>query len=87
MMTEEEIFEFDLNGLIIYRDLIPPEDISKMNSLINADQGNEFPQSFSFLHLDPIFMNLMANPKTRRDTFNYWRLDAIGSYVWSANET
>ena len=64
MMTEEEIFEFDLNGLIIYRDLIPPEDISKMNSLINADQGNEFPQSFSFLHLDPIFMNLMANPKT-----------------------
>ena len=64
MMTKKEIFEFDLNGLIIYRDLISPKDVSRMNELIDTDQGNEFPQSFSFLHLDPIFMNLMANPKT-----------------------
>ena len=64
MMTENEIFEFDLNGLIIYRNLIPPEDVSRMNNIIDADQDNEFPQSFSFLHLDSIFMDLMANPKT-----------------------
>ena len=27
-MTEEEIYEFDLNGYIVYRDLIPPADVS-----------------------------------------------------------
>lgn len=64
MMTEAEVYEFDLNGLIVYRNMIPPEDVARMNELIDADQGGEFPQSFSFLHLDPLFMNLMAHPKT-----------------------
>ena len=64
MMTEAEVYEFDLNGLIVYRNMIPPEDVVRMNELIDADQGGEFPQSFSFLHLDPLFMNLMAHPKT-----------------------
>ena len=64
MMTEAEVYEFDLNGLIVYRNMIPPENVARMNELIDADQGREFPQSFSFLHLDPLFMNLMAHPKT-----------------------
>ncbi|MFT5090208.1 MAG: hypothetical protein ACI906_001754 [Candidatus Latescibacterota bacterium] len=64
MMTEAEIYEFDLHGLIVYRNLIPPQDVARMNELIDADQGDEFPGSFQFLKLDPTFMNLMSNPRT-----------------------
>ena len=63
-MNEEEIYEFDLNGYIVYRDLISPSDLASMNEFIDKDQGDEFPHSFSFLHLDRIFMDLMAHPRT-----------------------
>lgn len=68
-MTEAEIYEFDLNGIIIYRDLIPPEDVAQMNAIIDADlakKGKADAHSFSFLDLDPIFMDLMAHPRTLR---------------------
>ena len=63
-MNEAEIYEFDLNGYIIYRDLIAPADVARMNQLIDADQGGDFPHSFGFLNLDPVFMDLMAHPRT-----------------------
>ena len=63
-MTEAEIYEFDLNGIIIYRNLIAPELVRRMNQLIDVDQGDQFPHSFQFLHLDPCFMELMAHPRT-----------------------
>ena len=63
-MTEEETYEFDLNGYIIIRDLIPPADVARMNEIIDRDQDGEFPHSFQFLNLDAIFMELMAHPRT-----------------------
>ena len=63
-MNEAEIYEFDLNGYIIYRDLIAPADVARMNQLIDADQGGDFPHSFGFLNIDPVFMDLMAHPRT-----------------------
>ena len=63
-MNEAEIYEFDLNGYIIYRDLIAPDDVTRMNQLIDAEQGGDFPHSFGFLNLDPVFMDLMAHPRT-----------------------
>ena len=63
-MNEAEIYEFDLNGYIIYRDLIGPDDAARMNQLIDGDQGDEFPHNFQFLQLDPLFMELMAHPRT-----------------------
>ena len=63
-MTEAEIYEFDLNGIIIYPGLIPPENVARMNKLIDADQQDTFPHSFQYLDLDSIFMDLMANPRT-----------------------
>lgn len=65
-MTEAEIYEFDLNGYIIYPGLIPPDLVRRMNGIIDADQAGSFPHSFSFLHLDPCFMELMAHPRTLR---------------------
>jgi hypothetical protein len=68
-MTEAERYEFDLNGYIVYRDLIPPDDVRKMNEIIDADlkqKGKEDTFSFSFLELDPCFLELMAHPRTLR---------------------
>lgn len=65
-MTEAEIYEFDMNGVIIYRDLIPAEDVRRMNGIIDEDQrkrGKADEHSFSFLDLDPCFMDLMAHPR------------------------
>ncbi len=59
-MNEEEIYEFDLNGYIILRDLIPPADVARMNEILDQDQAGDFPHSFQFLKLDPMFMDLMA---------------------------
>ena len=63
-MNEEEIYEFDLNGYIILRDLIPPADVARMNEILDQDQAGDFPLSFQFLKLDPMFMDLMAHPRT-----------------------
>ena len=66
-MTKDEIYEFDLNGYIVYRNLISPEDVDRMNRIIDADQaGKEVANGFhfSFLHLAPCFLDLMAHPRT-----------------------
>lgn len=66
-MTEAERYEFDLNGVIVYRDLIAPDDVRRMNAIIDADlkrQGKEDTLSFGFIDLDPCFLDLMAHPRT-----------------------
>lgn len=63
-MTESEIYEFDVNGYIIYRGMIAPDEVRRMNSLIDAtDAGREMRRNFGFLNLDPCFMDLMAHPR------------------------
>lgn len=66
-MTKDETYEFDLNGYIVYRNLISPEDLDQMNRIIDADQaGKETAASFhfSFLDLDPVFLEMMVHPRT-----------------------
>lgn len=65
-MTEAEIYEFDLNGYILYRDLIPAGDLRRMNEIIDANLDERNPGNFSFLDLDAIFMEVMALPLTLR---------------------
>ena len=64
MMTDAEIYEFDLNGYIVYRDLIPAGDVRRMNELVDARVEGKDPYRFQFLDLDPIFMDLMAHPRS-----------------------
>jgi ectoine hydroxylase-related dioxygenase (phytanoyl-CoA dioxygenase family) len=64
MMTDAEIYEFDLNGYIVYRNHIPVDMVSRMNAILDDQMGGEFPNHFSFLDRDPCFMELMAYPKT-----------------------
>lgn len=63
-MTEAEIYEFDINGYIVYRDLISPEEVRRMNDIIDADLVDKDPYRFQFLTLDSCFMELMAHPRT-----------------------
>jgi len=65
-VTEAEIYEFDLNGYILYRDLIPAGDLRRMNEIIDANLDERNPGNFSFLDLDAIFMEVMALPLTLR---------------------
>ena len=55
-MTEAEIYEFDLNGYIVYRDFLSADEVKKMNDVLDAEfkkQNTEDTHSFSFLSLDP----------------------------------
>ena len=63
-MTDAEIYEFDLNGYIIYRDLLTPEQVRSMNRILDDAMAGEFPWHFSFIDRDPCFMELMAHPRT-----------------------
>ena len=72
-MTEAEIYEFDLNGYIIYRNILSEEEVYRMNAIIDEHQAGgtshtPFFEShdFSFFELDPCFIELMANPRTLR---------------------
>lgn len=65
-MTEAEIYEFDLNGYIVYRDFLSADEVKKMNDVLDAEfkkQNTEDTHSFSFLSLDPCFLDLMAHPR------------------------
>jgi len=63
IMTEAEVYEFDLNGYIVYRNLIGDDDLARMNELIDSHASADADR-FGFLELDPIFLRLMAHPRT-----------------------
>lgn len=62
-MTEAEIFEFDLNGVIIYRSMLTRDQVDHMNGILDQHLTEES-YNFRFLHLDPVFMEVMAHPGT-----------------------
>ena len=83
MMTEAEVYEFDLNGLIVYRNMIPPEDVARMNELIDAIRVENSSEFLSPLR--PLFMNLMAPLNARRHAHHHRGLDAIRP-PWAADD-
>jgi ectoine hydroxylase-related dioxygenase (phytanoyl-CoA dioxygenase family) len=78
-MTDAEQYEFDLNGVIVYRNVLAPELVRKVNAKLDAKFAGEFPWSFDFLGDDPIFFDLMAHPRTmhvlRTMLGDWFRLD------------
>jgi|TARA_B100000809_G_scaffold248723_1_gene279122 hypothetical protein len=63
-MTEAEIYEFDLNGYILYRELISPTDVASMNAILDDKITASTSDHFGFAECDPIFLQLMAHPRT-----------------------
>ena len=62
-MTEAEIFEFDLNGYIMYRNVLTRDQVDHMNGILDQHLTDDS-FNFRFLHLDPMFMEVMALPRT-----------------------
>ena len=62
-MTEAEIFEFDLNGYIMYRNVLTRDQVDHMNGVLDRHLTDES-YNFRFLELDPMFMEVMALPRT-----------------------
>jgi len=62
-MTEAEIYEFDLNGYIVYRNMIPSERVAYMNRILDGCLTEEN-HGFDFITRDPVFLELMAEPRT-----------------------
>lgn len=63
-MTEAEIYEFDLNGYIVYRDHLSPDHVREMNRILDGELRELSHWTFRFLDRHPCFMELMAHPKT-----------------------
>lgn len=65
-MKIHEIYEFDLNGYIIYPNILSQSDVKKINNIIDDAKVKVDPKGgkFSFLPLSPYFLDLMAHPKT-----------------------
>lgn len=63
-MNEAEQYEFDLNGYIIYRNVLSEAEQQKLNELIDAYLGKSERVNFPLLDIDPYFFELMAKPKT-----------------------
>jgi hypothetical protein len=62
-MTDGEIYEFDLNGYIIYRNILSSDEVRRMNEIVDSSPAGEMDKThFSFLGIDPIFMELMVRP-------------------------
>ena len=78
-MTEAEKFEFDINGIIVYRKVLAPALVREMNNILDAKFGGQFPWTFEFIEDDPIFLELMALPRTlhilRTMLGDWFRLD------------
>ncbi|MBI4551917.1 MAG: phytanoyl-CoA dioxygenase family protein [Candidatus Latescibacteria bacterium] len=83
-MTKAEMYEFDLNGYIVYRNILAREEVDRMNVIIDSRPIGEIPYphyqcAFEFMELDPCFLELMARPRTLRiirHLLNNWlRLD------------
>lgn len=68
MMTVEEMYEFDLNGYIVYRNVLSQNEVDKINTIIDnagvGGTGKAGQRKFKFFHLDLYFMELMAHPRT-----------------------
>lgn len=79
MMTDAEIYEFDLNGIIIYRNMLPLDIVRKMNEVLDVKLAGSTASGFSFLDADPIFMDVLVWPRTinilRTMIGDWFRLD------------
>lgn len=64
MMTASEIYEFDLRGLIVYPQVIPPDMVKRMNALLDVKLANHKSWTYDFVTDDPIYLELLAWPRT-----------------------
>jgi len=86
-----QLYEFDLAGYTIVRNFISGEVIEKINRIIDSALQSSFPRKFPYLHLDPVFLDLLSDKRVLK-ICNYWlgpyfRLDhAFGIQAAAASQ-
>jgi hypothetical protein len=63
-MTREEVYEFDLRGYIIYRNILSAEDVRRIRNILADVKAAMYSGKFAFMESDPYFLELMAHPVT-----------------------
>jgi ectoine hydroxylase-related dioxygenase (phytanoyl-CoA dioxygenase family) len=65
-MNIQEIYEFDLNGYIVYRNILSQSEVSLINMIIDTCKPSisRGTGKFSFFTLDPCFIEVMSHPRT-----------------------
>jgi hypothetical protein len=63
MMTVEEMYEFDLNGYIVYRQVLSSDEVDRARRVLSEVRGSEGSGKFAFFDRDPLFVELMARPQ------------------------
>jgi len=64
MIATEELYEFDLRGFLVCPNAISLAEVERCKLIIDEKKGATRDGKFSFLGLDPFFMELMARPGT-----------------------
>ena len=62
-MTLEERYEFDLNGYIVYPEVLSREEVERINGILSDRTPATGSGKFAFFELDPLFMDLLARPQ------------------------
>lgn len=74
-MTNEELYEFDLRGYIIFRNLLSADEVGRALTTLEHAHGAEGSGKFSFLELDQFFMDIMSRPRVMavlQDVLGVW---------------
>jgi ectoine hydroxylase-related dioxygenase (phytanoyl-CoA dioxygenase family) len=63
-MTKDQLYEFDVNGYIILRGFLSGERVAQLRAALGTVTEAPVSGKFSFLGRDPLFLDLMAEPRT-----------------------
>lgn len=62
MLSDLQLFEFDLQGFLIVRNFFHSEQIAKVNAVLARSGESLFGgKKFEFMTLDPVFMDIMSD--------------------------
>ncbi len=64
MMTKAEMYEFDLRGFLVCRNVLAPDEIDHVLDIVGDKRGAMRDGKFAFFEYDRFFMELMARPRT-----------------------
>lgn len=62
VLTDQQLYEFDLRGFITIKNFLSQELVDEMNAVIDQQLNGLTPKKFPFFEWSPLFMDLAAHP-------------------------
>lgn len=88
-LTDREIYEFDLTGYLVFKNVLTLEQVKQMNKAIDDYQQGEFYFEFPMwplLEKDPIFLDLLTLPKVMDVCEEFLGLEFRIDNIWGVQE-